>query len=125
LADSFKSALRRFRQQDREGEAALSESRPPELPNRAATPGAAVPIPPSGAHNVLRFRRTGVGATRCIEVVHARTGTRFVLSREGSAWLLAVDSDNTPHPAELSAVVEMLNETFAARGLGPIDVIVG
>jgi hypothetical protein len=66
----------------------------------------------------------GLAATRCLEVVHTRTGTRFVLSRDSDAWLLAVDSENAVDAAVLSAALSTLNETFSARGLGPIDVIV-
>jgi hypothetical protein len=62
----------------------------------------------------------GSAGGRCLEVVHARSGTRFVLSRNGDAWLLALDSDNAPDAAAL----EMLTETFESLGLGAIDVIV-
>jgi hypothetical protein len=79
------------------------------------------------SHEPSRSRRTGGGngPGSCIEVVHARTGTRFVLSRDGDAWLLAIESETTPSPAELASVISMLNARFAARGLGPIDVLMG
>jgi hypothetical protein len=66
----------------------------------------------------------GVTASRCLEVVHARSGTRFVLSRDSDAWLLAVESDEAPNAGELSSALAALNAAFEARGLGPIDVIV-
>jgi hypothetical protein len=78
----------------------------------------AAPRPP-------RVGGVGSAPASCIEVVHQRTGTRFVLSREGDTWLLAIKSDNAPHRAELASIVAMLNAQFATRGLGPVDIILG
>lgn len=81
----------------------------------------------ASTHTALRFRRAGTGsaAASCIEVVHARTGMRFVLSRDNDVWLLAIESGSAPHPAEMNSIIAMLNAQFAAQGLGPIDVILG
>lgn len=69
----------------------------------------------------LRWRRAaGNQSETCIEVVHAASGSRFLLSREDGVWLLAIQSKTTP---EDDAIVEALRELFTKRGLGPIDVI--
>ena len=115
LAESFEASLRRFRKRDHEGELTMGDARA-ELP-RTSAPSVAVPLPKDCA--AFRFRWLGVAATCCLEVMHARSGTRFLLSRDGNGWLLAVDSDNAPDADELA----MLTETFTAHGLGPIDVI--
>jgi hypothetical protein len=124
VAELFEASLRRFRKRDRESELAMGDLCAERSP-KAPTPSFAVEAPLPEDCAAFRFRRMGVGAARCLEVVHARSGTRFVLSHDGSAWLLAVESDNAPDAGELSTALAMLNETFAALGLGPIDVIVG
>jgi hypothetical protein len=91
-------------------------------PANAHSPTSA-PMPESQA--AAQSQRAGNTPGSCIEVVHKRTGTRFVLSREGDTWLLAIQSDKPPHPAELASIVSMLNAQFEARGLGPVDVILG
>jgi hypothetical protein len=116
--ESFEASLHRFRKRDRESE--LTSGDPsadlPKTPAPSATIEAP-PLPPNQA--AFRFRWIGTPASRCLEVIHARSGTRFVLSRDGSAWLLAIESDSAPGAAALAR----LNETFTTLGLGPIDVI--
>jgi len=91
---------------------------------QASAPSVAIQLPPLPQERAaFRFRWRGTAAARCLEVVHARTGTRFVLSRDGYAWLLAVEGEHRPDSAELATVLATLNEMFTARGLGPIDVI--
>jgi len=93
---------------------------------RPANAHSAVPAPMAEPHVAPQSLRAGSTAqASCIEVVHERTGTRFVLSREGDTWLLAIKSESTPHAAKLASIVSMLNAQFEARGLGPVDVIVG
>ncbi len=93
---------------------------------RPANAHPAKPAPAAESHSAPQSRRAGGTAQpACIEVVHERTGTRFVLSREGDTWLLAIKSDTAPHPAELASIVSMLNAQFAARGLGAVDVLLG
>jgi hypothetical protein len=68
-----------------------------------------------------RWRRAaGTQGTTCIEVVHAASGSRFLLSREDGVWLLSIQSRASPEDA---AIVQSLRELFAQRGLGPVDVI--
>jgi hypothetical protein len=83
------------------------------------------PAETAHAYQMFRLRRASGGASRaCIEIEHSRTGTRFLLSRDGDVWLLAVNAGSAPPPAELRSIVATLNEQFAARGLGAIDVII-
>jgi hypothetical protein len=87
--------------------------------------GVPKPIAANELQDAPRFRRAGAsGARSCIEVVHSRTGLRFMLSREGDVWLLAIESANAPRAAEMAALVATLNAHFAASGLGAVDVIV-
>jgi hypothetical protein len=126
LAESFAASLRRLRKRDCESEMGPGDGRA-ELPKALARALAPAPSPNVAAPPLLpdgfagfRFRWAPGAAGRCLEVVHARSGTRFVLSRDGDAWLLAIDSRTAPDAAAL----EMLNETFTGLGLGAIDVIV-
>lgn len=69
-----------------------------------------------------RWRRAAnVQGAECIEVVHAATGSRFLLSRENEVWLLSIQSRAPAEDDE--AIVRALRELFARRGLGPLDVI--
>lgn len=60
------------------------------------------------------------GAT-CIEVVHAASGSRFLLSRGDGVWLLSIQSTSTSSHDD--AFVAELRALFAERGLGPVDVV--
>jgi hypothetical protein len=77
------------------------------------------------SHDAFRLRRGSGSARSCIEVVHSKTGTRFVLSREGDVWLLAVESGSVPRPTELASMIASLQAQFVARGLGAVDIIIG
>jgi hypothetical protein len=69
-----------------------------------------------------RWRRAaGTQGESCIEVVHAASNSRFLLSREDGIWLLAIQSRGSP--GEDDAIVQALREQFAQRGLGALDVI--
>ncbi len=69
-----------------------------------------------------RWRRTaGTQSGACIEVVHAASNSRFLLSREDGVWLLAIQSRACPQ--DDAAVVAALRELFAKRGLGDLDVV--
>jgi hypothetical protein len=91
---------------------------------RGADPGAAVPVSARPGAETRKARRSGAVETpRCIEVVDPRTGMRFVLSREGEVWLLSVQSQTTPSPADLDSLVATLRGQFSDRGLGAIDIV--
>jgi hypothetical protein len=119
LADSFEASLRRLRKRDRERELTIGDLRadPPLL--KAPAPSVAIQAQLSQGRGELRFRWLGIARGRCLEVVHARSGTRFVLSQDGSAWLLSIESENASDAAALA----MLKDAFMALGLGPVDVI--
>ena len=69
-----------------------------------------------------RWRRAaGAQGESCIEVVHAASNSRFLLSREDGIWLLAIQSRASPQ--EDDAIVQALRELFAQRGLGALDVV--
>lgn len=69
-----------------------------------------------------RWRRAaGTQGESCIEVVHAASNSRFLLSREDGIWLLAIQSRASPQEDE--AIVQALREQFAERGLGALDVV--
>ena len=69
-----------------------------------------------------RWRRAaGTQDEACIEVVHAASNSRFLLSRQDGVWLLAVQSRASPQDDE--AVVQALRELFSKRGLGALDVV--
>jgi hypothetical protein len=105
---------------------ATSETRTRALHSAGNSSSASNALVTAESREPPRSRRaSGAGPAACIEVVHARTGTRFVLSRDGDAWLLSIESETTPSPAELASIISMLNSRFAARGLGPIDVVMG
>jgi hypothetical protein len=71
-----------------------------------------------------RWRRVAnAEGAECIEVVHAATGSRFLLSRENGIWLLTIQS-RTPVEDD-HAIVQVLRDLFARRGLGSVDVIKG
>jgi hypothetical protein len=78
---------------------------------------------PAAQHEVSRPRRSGNEKGSCVEVVHSRTGTRFLLSREGDVWLLALASPVESRSAELESLASALNAQFAARGLGQVDIL--
>jgi hypothetical protein len=69
-----------------------------------------------------RWRRaTSAQGSECFEVVHAATGSRFLLSRENGIWLLTIQSRAPVGDDE--TLVRTLRELFARRGLGTLDVI--
>ena len=72
-------------------------------------------------------RRRGRGddnASPCIEIAHAPSGTRCLLSRQDGVWLLSVQAQSGMSPANLRALLETLRSQFTERGLGPIDIVV-
>jgi len=107
------------------------------LANERATPStdrrqttAAVPCPDDSAIPAFidralaaRWRRAaGAQGPTCIEVVHATSGSRFLLSRENGIWLLTIQS-KASSPEEDEAVARELRELFSQQGLGPLDVV--
>lgn len=69
-----------------------------------------------------RWARTlAAHEAQCIEVVHAATGSRFLLSRQDGTWLLAFQSRVSPQ--EAADIARQLRSLFAERGLGPLDVV--
>jgi hypothetical protein len=71
-----------------------------------------------------RWRRMAhAQGAECIEVVHAATGSRFLLSRENGVWLLTIQSRARVEDDE--ALVQALRDLFTRRGLGQLDVIKG
>ena len=69
-----------------------------------------------------RWRRAaGTHGETCIEVVHAASNSRFLLSREDGVWLLAIQSRASPQDDDV--IVQALRELFAKRGLGALDVV--
>ena len=69
-----------------------------------------------------RWRRAASHSSpMCIEVVHATSGSQFLLSREDGVWLLSMRSRTSSQNDE--AIVTALRELFARRGLGPLDVV--
>jgi hypothetical protein len=69
-----------------------------------------------------RWRRAAnAQGAECIEVVHAATGSRFLLSRENDIWLLTIKSRAPGEDDEL--LVQALRDLFARRGLGALDVM--
>lgn len=69
-----------------------------------------------------RWRRVaGTQGDACIEVVHAASNSRFLLSRENGVWLLAIQSRASPQDDDV--IVQALRELFAKRGLGALDVV--
>src|SRR5262245_33391117 len=90
LAESFEASLRRLRKRERESEPAMGDVRADSSLPKTAAPKLAIQAPLPDERTSFRFRWMGTSAARCLEVVHARTGSRFVLSQDGGAWLLAV-----------------------------------
>jgi len=119
--ESFEASLRRLRKRDRESDLTIGDLRADPLLPKVQAPNLTLQAQPSQGRGEFRFRWTGLAPGRCLEVVHARSGTRFVLSRDGSAWLVSVESDSMPDAAALA----MLKDAFTGLGLGPIDVICG
>jgi hypothetical protein len=58
----------------------------------------------------------------CIEIVHAGTGTRCTLSREAGVWILSFESQPLD-AVHRDTVSETIRKQFAAKGLGPVDII--
>jgi hypothetical protein len=70
-----------------------------------------------------RWRRAaGAQSPTCIEVVHAASGSRFLLSQENGIWLLTIQS-RAASPEDDDTVVRELRELFVKQGLGPLDVV--
>ena len=103
-----------------------SERAPPSVDRRQLSTALAsvedLPIPAFVDRSLAaRWRRAAsTQGSTCIEVVHAASGSRFLLSREDGVWLLAIQSRASP---EDDAIVQSLRELFAQRGLGPVDVV--
>lgn len=78
------------------------------------------PRPTRGAgRNLLRTQN--ISAT-CIEVVVESSGTRFLLSRESDKWLISFP-DQTLTSEQRDHLVQKMQEAFAARGLGEVEVV--
>ena len=94
---------------------------------RGAEAGASVPFsakPGAGAETRKARRSVVAEGPHCIEVVDPRTGMRFVLSREGEVWLLAIQTQTPPNSADLDSLVATLRTQFSDRGLGPVDIVI-
>jgi hypothetical protein len=92
---------------------------------RGAEAGASVPVSAKPGAEARKTRRSVVAeGPHCIEVVDPRTGMRFVLSREGEVWLLAIQSQTPPNSADLDSLVATLRAQFSDRGLGPVDIVI-
>jgi hypothetical protein len=104
---------------------ALSNDRVLPSAHRSPTPAAiadkhgGTPTDPAPAS---RWRHATAGREApCIEVVHAATGSKFLLSRQSGIWLLAIQSRGSC--AADDDFVLALRSLFAQRGLGPLDVM--
>lgn len=125
--DSHGDKTAAFPQDEAVGEAAVSIESRRLLSMLPARVEQSLPASSSAAgHREIRRRRSLGDSPQspCIEITHASTEGRFLLSRENGVWILSLPEQPAMREADLQSMLEMLRAHFTERGLGPIDIVV-